>query len=125
MAGDRDCEHVRSTGLRDSPNRARMTDLAGELTITDRFAGRDVAKCLPDSLLEGRSPHVKGQPQASARLLDEPDDGRDETIESLISRQELRTRKPILQVVDERVGIVAQQNRAHTLVGCRDQDRSQ
>ena len=125
VAGDCDREYVRSTRLRDSPNGAGMADLPGELTIADSLAGRDVAKCLPDALLEGRSAHVQGQPQAATRLLDEPDDGRDETIERLVSSHELRARKPILQVVDERVGFIAEQNRAHTLVGCRDQYRSQ
>ena len=102
-----------------------MADLPGKLTIADRCAWRDVAKSLPDALLEGRSTHMQGQTQAAIRLLDEPDDRRDETIESLVAGHEVRAGKPILQVVDERVGIIAEQNRAHPFVGGRDQHRSQ
>src|SRR5262249_5098308 len=57
--------------------------------------------------------------------LDKTDDLGDQLFECMVTTDQLRFRKAILQGVHQYVGIIAELDRAHALVGRRHQDRTE
>src|ERR1044072_5902562 len=98
-----------------------MPDLPRELAIADRLPWRNFTKRLPDPLLKGGAAHMEREPQSALGLLDESDNHRDHAIEGRVAGHELGARKSILQITHESVGIITEQDGAHTFVRRRHQ----
>ena len=63
-----------------------------------------------------------GRSSPRRRRLDEADHLGDQLLEGLVAADQPRLGEAVLQVAHQSVRIVAEQDRAHALVGCRDQD---
>jgi hypothetical protein len=80
---------------------------------------------LPDALLQSRTAHIERQIEADCRGLDEADHPGYQMLEVLVTTDESRFWKAVLQVAHQRLGVVAEQNGTDAPGSGCDQDRAQ
>ena len=94
--------------------------------VARRRARRNLAQRLPDALLEGGAAHIERQVEPQPRRFDETrPPARPVRSNSASPPISMARGKRILQVSHQRVGIVAQQDRANARSLCGHQDRPQ
>src|ERR1700736_388537 len=84
MAGDGDREVIGCASLSHRARGFRRTDAFSHLCVTDSGARRNLAQCLPYSLLKGGAAYIKGKAQAQGRCFDEPDDLSNQLLECCV-----------------------------------------
>ena len=124
MARNGDCQRIGAHRGADGTNCVRRSDTIRDLQITDRLAYRNFAQGLPYALLECSASNVEWQIKPQCRGFDESHDLGDKLLEVGITSDQVRTRESILQVARKRIRIVADQNRAHSALARRNQDRT-
>src|SRR5687768_18305549 len=102
MARDGHRERVGATRLRHRADRCWRAETPRDVGVAPRRSRRDLAQGLPDALLEGRPAHIERQVDRRRRCLNQPNDLRDQFLETCIATDELRVRKAILQVSEDR-----------------------
>src|ERR1700730_9499120 len=125
MAGDGDREVIGCASLSHRARGFRRTDAFSHLCVTDRGARRNLAECLPYSLLKGGAAYIKGKAQAQGRCFDESDDLSNQLLECCVPPNQPRPGKLVLQVVYELFGIITKQDGADSPLALRDQDSAQ
>src|SRR6185437_5603511 len=121
--GDRDV--VGRACLRDGTSRFGSTDAPGDFCIAHSCTGRDLAQCLPHTMLKRRSTYVEWKIEPLVGRLQKSHDRGHELLELCVAANQLRFREAILKRAHQRVRIIAKQNGADTRVARGDDERSQ
>ena len=102
------------------PERRRLTpwrsDAPSDFGVGNRFAGAKVLQRQPDTPLERGPAQIERKVQADLRSFDEGHDPRYQGLVLAIGPDEPRVREAILEAADQRLRIVAEQDRGHTLL---------
>jgi hypothetical protein len=122
MAGGGDGADIGRTRPRHRAHGVRRTDALGNVRAVYRSASWDPAQRLPDSLLEGRAPHIEGQIEPERRRLDAADHRGHRVLKVFITTEQLCRREAVLERAHERLAIAAEQDGTDALIGGGDQD---
>ncbi len=123
MARDRHRKPVGAAGQRDGAHRGGGADGAGDVGIGRGRAQRDRPERRPDPLLEGGAADIEGQVETASRDLDEADHLRDPFGEGGIARRQRGTGKTLPELLRQRFGLVAEQDRTDSPLARRDENR--
>ena len=125
MARDRHRQTVGAAGLCHGPDGFGRADPLGDLGIAGGAADRDFPQGLPDPLLKRGALHIQRQVQADRRRFDKTDHPGNQLLELLIGANQIGAPEPVLQIADQLLWIIAQQNRAHSALTLRHQNRAE
>jgi len=121
MTWDGNGKRIRRACARNGARGFRHADAPGELGIRDCLSGWYLAQRLPNASLKRSPTYVERQMQAHARRIDESDDRGNDPFELAIATNQTCPRKLILQIVNERLRIVAQRDRTDAPLALRDE----
>src|SRR5689334_14378436 len=83
---------------RKRPHRFRQANAACDLSIRGRLACGDFRQCLPDTLLECRTPHVQRKLEPNFWRFDKTDDARDQNFVLLVAADQPGFGEAVLEV---------------------------
>src|SRR5207302_5670100 len=125
VTGNRDGECVRPAGLRHRPHGARCPDAPRDLRVAHGGPRRNGSQHLPHPPLECRPPHVERKVDDKTRILDDARDLGQECLGVGIAAWQGRLRETPATIALERLGAIAEQNGADTLLAAGDQNGPQ
>src|SRR6516162_5985423 len=122
MARNGDSKIVCRTRAGDRPKRGRRSDPSSKFAVRECLADRNFLKRLPNTLLKGRTTHVKGKFQADAGCLHEADHLSDQGFVFAIGANELSSWKAILKISNQLIWVVSEQDRGDAPAAGGNQD---
>src|SRR5439155_997610 len=125
MARYRHRQRIRGARLGYRAHGPGPADAAGELGIAHARSGPDLAQRDPHLLLEQAAAKIERQFESVSRRLDPGDHARDPLLELPVRADQLRFREAPLQILHQRIRIVAERDGAYAALARGDENRAQ
>src|SRR5689334_4164559 len=125
MARNCDGDVVDRTGSSDRPRRLRPADPSSNVRIRSDLSSGNIPHRSPNSLLKGCTTDVERQIEAESRRLDKADYPRDKILILLVAADQVRSRKAVLEIPRQLIGIVPHQDRRDPFCARCHKDRAE